>query len=129
MKKTILTAMLFFAFLLVGVQNASAQTDVAPQTTTTQNYTNSSQAMSLLLVEIQNVENDPLYSGNQTQHPTYSDLVLRLNYYIAVYEGLLIGEEVSTAIQIGVDESDATDKEMTEIIDPTKQQVEQLLSL
>lgn len=127
MKKTILTAMLFIAFLFVGIQNVSAQYDGDSQNTNI-SYVGDAEAMNLLTAEIQNIENNPLYSQTNEQHPNYYNLVVRLNFFTAVYEGILTGETVPTSIEIGVVESDVEDELKPQYIDPLLVEINALLA-
>ena len=84
MKKTILTAMLFFAFLMIGVQNASAQ------------YVNADTATDLLEAEIADVIANPIKDIN---NPNIDDRKIEL--YTFVLNEIGGGSAVGNAITLG----------------------------
>lgn len=84
MKKTILTAMLFFAFLVVGTQSASAQ------------YVNADTATDILEAEIADVTANPTKDIN---NPDLDDRKLEL--YTFVLNEIVDGSGVSDAITSG----------------------------
>ncbi len=90
MKKTILTAMLFFAFLVVGVQNVTAQ------------YVTNDDATILLNAEVQAIYNNPNYTSNTTKDAQYQYLDNKVTFYTFVKDRIGAGETVATAIQQGV---------------------------
>jgi len=89
MKKTIVTAMLFFAFLVVGIQSASAQ------------YVNNDTASDLLEAEIQTVLDNPAYQGSSkdAQFAYYDN---KVNLFTFVNERVSAGTSVEDAIKMGV---------------------------
>ena len=90
MKKTILTAMLFFAFLVIGIQSASAQ------------YVNNDTATQLLEAEIQTVLDDPEYNGTATKGANYAYLDNKVTLFTFVMQSIGNGTEVGDAIRHGV---------------------------
>ncbi len=90
MKKTILTAMLFFALLFVGVQNASAQ------------YVTNDDATIILNAEVQAIEDNPAYANATSKTATYQYLNNKLEFYNFVNARIAAGSTVETAIQEGV---------------------------
>ena len=86
MKKTIVTAMLFFAFLVVGIQSASAQ------------YVNNDTASDLLETEIQTLLDDPSFDKETSS--TY--MMNKLNLFTFVNERIEAGSTVGDAIKTGV---------------------------
>lgn len=121
MKKNFLTAMLFFAFLLIGIQNVSAQSDGVQ-------YVSSPEAMNILTTEINSIESNPIYSQSQSQNSEYSNLVLKLNFYVTVYERISVGDAVPTSIEIGIEESDVEDEDFDQLFNPILQDINGLLS-
>ena len=90
MKKTILTAMLFFALLFVGVQNASAQ------------YVSNDDATIILNAEVQAIEDNPAYANATSKTATFQYLNNKLAFYNFVNARIAAGSTVETAIQEGV---------------------------
>jgi hypothetical protein len=90
MKKKFLTMMLFFAFLVAGVQSASAQ------------YVSNGTAISKLTEQIDILRNNPVINQHQNQHPNYQYLQLKFDLYTIVYEHIVEGGSVSDSIQEGV---------------------------
>ena len=90
MKKTILTAMLFFAFLVVGVQNATAQ------------FVTNDQATIILAAETQSAINDPGYSNATNKDATWQYLNSKIVFYTTVKDQIAAGSSVETAIQESV---------------------------
>lgn len=86
MKRTILTAMLFFCFLVLGMQSATAQ------------YVNSDDASNLLMSEMQVVVDNPIYANQLEKNAQYADLKLKLNFYNGLYESIKEGATVEEAI-------------------------------
>ena len=89
MKKTILTAMLFFAFVVLSINSASAQ------------YVNSDDASDLLEAEIQTVLDNPAYQGS-AKSTQFAYLDNKLNLFTYVNERIVAGVSVEDAIQEGV---------------------------
>ena len=90
MKKTILTAMLFFAFLMIGVQNASAQ------------YVTNDDATIILNTEVQAIQDNPEYANATSKTTTVQYLDNKVNFYNFVNARIAAGSSVETAIQEGV---------------------------
>jgi hypothetical protein len=90
MKKTILTAMLFFALLFVGVQNASAQ------------YVTNDDATVILNTEVQTIENNPAYTNASSKTATFQYLNNKVEFFNYVSAQIAAGSTVETAIQEGV---------------------------
>ena len=90
MKKTILTAMLFFALLFVGVQNASAQ------------YVSNDDATIILNAEVQAVEDNPSYSNPTSKDANYQYLSNKVEFFNFVNARIAAGSSVEVAIQEGV---------------------------
>ena len=90
MKKTILTAMLFFAFLVVGVQNATAQ------------YVTNDDATIILTTEVQTILDNPDYSNATSKTATVQYLDNKVNFYTVVKDQIANGLTVDAAIQQGV---------------------------
>jgi len=90
MKKTILTAMLFFAFLVVGVQNATAQ------------FVTNDQATIILAAETQSAINDPGYPNATNKDATWQYLNSKIVFYTTVKDQIAAGSSVETAIQESV---------------------------
>ena len=85
MKKTILTAMLFFAFLVIGTQSASAQ------------YVNTDTASDLLTAEIATTV------ANETKDASvYHYQANKIQLFTFVQERINDGSTVADAIQLGV---------------------------
>ncbi|MEM6966744.1 MAG: hypothetical protein AAF573_18410 [Bacteroidota bacterium] len=127
MKKKFLTMMLFFAFLMIGAQSLNAQ------------YVSESEAILLLTNEVQTIEANPIYSGQQIEHPTYDYLVAKHDLYALVYEGIVVGGTVSNSITNGLNETESVDRDALLIngnvddggvtLSPIHQEIEDLLSL
>ena len=90
MKKTILTVMLFFALLFVGVQNASAQ------------YVTNDNATIILNTEVQTIENNPNYNNPTSKDATFQYLNNKVEFFNYVNARIAAGSSVETAIQEGV---------------------------
>lgn len=90
MKKTILTAMLFFAFLVMGVQNVNAQ------------YVSVDDAAALLQTEVQSIYNNSSYTNNQTKDAQWIYLDEKVELYTFVYDQILAGSTVEAAVELGV---------------------------
>ncbi len=90
MKKTIVTAMLFFALLFVGVQNASAQ------------YVNNDNATIILNTEVQTILDNPNYTNGSNKGATYQYLDNKVNFFTVVKDRIAAGSTVAVAIQEGV---------------------------
>lgn len=90
MKKTILTAMLFFAFLVIGVQNATAQ------------YVTNDDATILLNTEVQTILDNPNYTNGSVKDTQYQYLDNKVTFYTFVKDRIEAGETVAVAIQQGV---------------------------
>ena len=90
MKKTILTAMLFFALLFVGVQNASAQ------------YVTNDDATIILNAEVQTVLDNPNYSNPTSKDATFQYLNNKVEFFNYVNARIGAGSTVESAIQEGV---------------------------
>jgi len=99
MKKKFLTMMLFFAFLVAGVQSASAQDGLVVNA----NYVNSVEATVLLATEITSIEENPIIAELQFDHILYPHLARTLNFYVSVYEGIVIGNTIPTSIIEGTE--------------------------
>ena len=96
MKKTILTAMLFFALLFVSVQNASAQ------------YVSNDDATILLNTEVQTILDNPNYTNGTSKDAAYQLLDNKVNFYSFVKDRIGAGETVGVAIQQGVMHTNTT---------------------
>ena len=90
MKKTILTAMLFFAFLVVGVQNATAQ------------YVSNDDATIILNTEVQTILDNPNYTNGTSKDAQYQILDNKVTFYTFVKERIAAGETVEASINQGV---------------------------
>ncbi len=90
MKKTILTAMLFFGFLVLGMQNVNAQ------------YVSSEDAEILLQAEVQSIYNNTAYTNNQTKDAAWIQMDDKVTLYTFVAEQLANGATVESAVQQGV---------------------------
>ena len=90
MKKTILTAMLFFAFLVVGVQNATAQ------------YVTNDDATIILNAEVQTILDNPNYSNATNKDATFQYLNNKVTFFTAVVDQIAAGSTVEASIQLGV---------------------------
>ena len=88
MKKKFLMMVFFFAFMVIGVQSINAQ------------YVQPVQAMNLLQSELQVIEQNPIYSGSQENHPQFEYLSTKHDFYTVVYEQLVVGNPVGTAIEL-----------------------------
>ena len=91
MKKTILTAMLFFAFLVLGIQSASAQ-----------QYVNNDTASDLLEAEIQSVLEDPAYTGATAKDAQFIYFTNKVELFTFVNDRIAAGSSVADAITLGV---------------------------
>lgn len=90
MKKTILKAMLFFAFLAI-VQNASAQ------------YVTSDDATIILNTEVQSIQDNPAYANATSKSDVnYQYLNNKVEFFSFVNTQIGTGSTVETAIQEGV---------------------------
>jgi len=90
MKKTILTAMLFFAFIVMGVQNVNAQ------------YVSTDDAANLLQAEVQTIYNNSSYTNNQTKDADWIYLNEKVELYTFVYDQIIEGSSVESAVNLGV---------------------------
>ncbi len=90
MKKRFLTAMLFFAFLAIGAQNANAQ------------YLNVDDATNTLMTEMEAIVANPIYANGQEKNAQYPMLKNKLEVYNHVFELIKSGETVSNAIDEGI---------------------------
>jgi hypothetical protein len=86
MKKNFLTFMLFFAFLMIGVQNVSAQ------------YVSESDALVLVQTEITTIESELSNQTTQDKTPAQSTQAHKLEFLQAVVVHLLVGETVPESI-------------------------------
>lgn len=124
MKKKFLTMMLFFAFLFAGIQNVSAQDGLVVNA----NYVSTTEATTILAAEISSIEENPIYSQEQENHPQYPELVRKINFYVAVSEGIVIGNTIPTAIMEGAEEANDIQDETGETFEPYLQEIVALLS-
>ena len=90
MKKNLLTLMLFFAFLIAGIQDVSAQ------------FVNENQALVIVQTEIQTIESNSVNPNTQEKTPYYAANSAKLEFLQAVNLRLLDGESVADAIIQGV---------------------------
>jgi len=90
MKKRILTVVLFFAFVVIGVQNLNAQ------------YVTSDDATALLEAEVQAIYNNSSYTNNQTKDTQWIYLDQKVSLYNFVHDQILTGASVEQAVQQGV---------------------------
>jgi len=127
MKKNFLTAMLFFAFLFVGINNSSAQTASDGLVVSTQ-YVNSSAASAILSNEITALEEHPVIYNDLQAHPEFPTLNRKLHFYVAVYEGIVVGNTVPESILAGEVEANDIQDDSAESFDPYLLEVVQLLS-
>ena len=100
MKKNLLTAMLFFVFLFVGIQSSSAQ-DVL----NSYNYVSTTQATAILSDEITELQEHPVIYNDLTSHPEFPHLNRKLNFYVAVYEGIVLTNTIPESIIAGTEEA------------------------
>lgn len=92
MKNKFLMMMFFFAFMVIGIQDMNAQ------------YVHPGQAMNMLQAELQVIENNPIYTGSQENHPQFMYLISKHDFYTVVFESLVLGDPVADSIQNGLDE-------------------------
>ena len=90
MKKTILTAMLFFGFLVLGIQNVSAQ------------YVSAEDAEIILQAEVQAIYDNPAYTDNQTKDANWLYMDSKVTLYTYVADQLAQGATVESAVKGGV---------------------------
>lgn len=90
MKKTFLTAMLFFAFLVAGVQNATAQ------------YVSNDDATIILNTEVQTILDNPAYANATSKDASFQSLSNKVDFYTIVKDQIAAGSTVDAAIQQGV---------------------------
>ena len=126
MKKKFLTMMLFFALLFAGVQNASAQLEDG--FVVNANYVTSAQATLLLASEIQSIEENPIYSEEQTDHALYPHLSRKMIFYTHVSEEIFLGDTIPASIEKGVGEANDILDSSGETFDPYLQEIVTLLS-
>ena len=81
--------MLFFVFLAIGAQNATAQ------------YLNSDDATTALMTEMQSIVDNPIYAVGQEKDVQYPVLTNKLEVYNHVFELIKGGETVANAIGQG----------------------------
>lgn len=119
MKKNFLTLMLFFAFLVVGIQNVSAQ------------YVSEAEALVIVQTEIHTLETN----NANTQVKVAAD-DLRLGFLKAINIHLLDGQTVPDAIIHGVHDAEVADYVVEPTTDsgdvyrtPLHQEIVDLLSL
>lgn len=124
MKKNFLTFMLFFAFLMIGVQNVSAQ------------YVSESEALVLVQTEITTIESELSNQTTQDKTPAQSTQAHKLEFLQAVEVHLLDGETVPESIIKGVRETAVADYVVEPTTDagdvyrtPLHQEIVDLLSL
>ena len=124
MKKKFLTMMLFFAFLIAGIQNVSAQ------------YVSETEALVLVQTEIQTIEAEIANQNVQDKTPAIAALGTKLEFLNAVNHRLLDGETVPDAIIHGVHEAAVADYVVEPTTDagdvfrtPLHQEIVDLLSL
>jgi len=91
MKKNFLKFALFFAFLVMGIQNVCAQ-----------NYVNESEALILVQSEIQTIEATTINQSTQEKTSAFAAYATKLEFLQAVETHLLDGESTSDAIIHGV---------------------------
>ena len=90
MKKKFLTMMLFFAFLIAGIQNVSAQ------------YVTNDDATIILNTEVQTILDNPNYTNGTSKDAQYQILDNKVTFYTFVKERIAAGSTVEAAIQEGV---------------------------
>ena len=124
MKKNFLTMMLFFAFLIAGIQNVSAQ------------YVSESEALVIVQTEIQTIQNNPVDPNADDKTAAHVAQANKLAFLQAVNLHLLDGETVPDAIIHGVHDSAAADYVVEPTTDagdvyrtPLHQEIVDLLSL
>ncbi|MDB4769233.1 hypothetical protein OAG16_04070 [Saprospiraceae bacterium] len=124
MKKNLLTLMLFFAFLIAGIQDVSAQ------------FVNENQALVIVQTEIQTIESNSFNPNTQEKTPYYAANSAKLEFLQAVNLRLLDGESVADAIIQGVHLAAVADYVVEPITDagevfrtPLHQEIVDLLSL
>ena len=124
MKKKFLTMMLFFAFLIAGIQNVSAQ------------YVSETEALVLVQTEIQTIESEITNQNVQDKTPAISALGAKLEFLQAIETHLLDGDTVITSITQGVQEAAVADYVVEPTTDsgdvyrtPLHQEIVDLLSL
>lgn len=124
MKKNFLTLMLFFAFLVAGIQNVSAQ------------YVSETEAMVIVQTEIQTIENNPVDPNAEDKTAAHIEQAHKLAFLKAVNLHLLDGQAVPTAIINGVQEEAVADYVVEPTTDagdvyrtPLHQEIVDLLSL
>ena len=127
MKKNFLTVMLFFAFLFVGIHNSSAQVASDGLVVSTQ-YVNSSSASAILSDEITALEEHPVIYNDLQSHPEFPHLNRKLHFYVAVFEGIVVGNTVPDSILEGEVEANDIQDDSTESFDPYLVEIVQLLS-
>ena len=71
MKKNLLTLMLFFAFLIAGIQDVSAQ------------FVNENQALVIVQTEIQTIESNSVNPNTQEKTPYYAANSAKLEFFWA----------------------------------------------
>ena len=119
MKKKFLTMMLFFAFLFAGIQNASAQDGLVVSA----NYVSPAEATILLTAEIEGIQENPIYFQQQESHPLYTYLVRKNNFYVAVSEGIIVGNAIPTSITDGALEANDIRDDSGDTFEPYLQEI------
>ena len=127
MKKKFLTAMLFFAFLFVGIQSSFAQSANDGLVVNAQ-YVSPSAATALLSDEITALEENPIIAGEMENHPQFPQLFRKLNFYVTVYEGIVVTSDIPDSIIKGAEEANDIQDEGTETFDTYLTEIVQLLS-
>ncbi len=124
MKKKFLTMMLFFAFLIAGIQNVSAQ------------YVSETEAMAIVQTEIQTIESNSINPNTQEKTPYYAANATKLEFLQSVNLRLLDGNSVTDSIDQGVVEAGVADYLVAPTSDagdvyrtPLHQEIVDLLSL
>ena len=109
MKKNLLTAMLFFVFLFVGIQSSSAQ-DVL----NSYNYVSTSQATAILADEITEIQEHPVIYNDLQSHPEFPHLFRKLTFYVTVQEGIIVTNAIPESIIAGAEEANDIQDESNE---------------
>ena len=127
MKKHFLTAMLFFAFMFVGIQSTSAQMESDGIISSAQ-YVGTAEATNILAYEINSLHNNPIIFNEVKTDSQFSYLERKLNFYTAVHEGIAIGNSIPDAIMEGEQEANDIDDDQVEGFDSYVMEIIQLLS-
>jgi len=127
MKKNFLTAMLFFAFLFVGIHSSIGQTVSDGLVVSTQ-YVGTTQATAILADEITELNEHPVIYNDLQSHPEFPHLNRKLHFYVAVFEGIVVGNTIPDSILEGEIEANDIQDDSTESFDPYLVEIVQLLS-